>query len=266
MGPVRDQGVSGLCFAYEAADLVSHKIRSRVSALDLALSYFQTTKLNKMSDIYNSGGETPQTIKGAEALGFCPEQEMPSNETLIGTEPDQDGKIQQAFLWLEKNSWNSREALETARTIFPLIAESEWATAMRIAKKKDRLAFLQAKNCRVRIPLESIRLVNKELKEKSDINALIQIINQQLSKENPVGVGVYAADMFAQIEERDDGHAATLVGRRWNSAKNTCEYQIRDTFGEQCVAYKKDFECNKGYIWVDTKFLKKNLFEVEYLE
>jgi hypothetical protein len=265
LGPVRDQGISGLCFAYEAADLISYKTEKRVSALDLAFAYFQSIeKFKKMADVYQNGGETGPTIAATTSRGVCLEEDVPSEETIVD-DAKQLGKIQSSFARLDKISWNSDEAARLAKELFPRLQKSDFTAASLIKKKKERLAYLEQAACSKRVETASLKFVYREIGKTFSRYDGLKLIDEQMDRANPVGIGFHSNDLFV-LKDADNRHAATLIGRRWNEGRGSCEYLLRDTFGEQCDSYKGRFECDRGTIWIDTAFLEKALFEVEYID
>lgn len=266
LGPVRDQAIAGLCFTYEGADLLTYQLGTRISAIDLALSYFKSTKLRKMSRVYDDGGDTLTAIEWTVKLGgVCTEELMPSDETFLKAN-DTDPRIYGAFKTLEDHSWNTVEAYNAAIIIFPYLEEEIFDRAAKLNTFKDRIQFLQENACTERIAFDHLKLNYFEAVKRNEVPGLIKKIHRQLENNNVIGMGFRSNDLFSKQEEDDsDNHATTLVGRRWNPAKNQCEYLMRDNFGGQCGdTYQSHFECKGGYIWLDEKFLLKNMYEIEY--
>ncbi len=95
LGPVRNQDSVGWCFAYAAADLVSYKLGTKISAFDLGLSYFQTKEgkktiikaSDKPTDINNpyktdyAGGAIQNSIATLyKQGGACKEDDLHSDD------------------------------------------------------------------------------------------------------------------------------------------------------------------------------------------
>lgn len=61
-------------------------------------------------------------------------------------------------------------------------------------------------------------------------------------------------------------HSSTVVGRRFNSLTNNCEYLIKDSAGNRCNRRFK-YECIKetGSIWVPRSDLQNNIFDINWL-
>lgn len=263
LGPIRNQAIAGLCFAFEISDLITYKLGQRVSALDLALSYYRATKLKRFTSVYRVGGDTETTLKGANNLGFCLEDHMPSNEILDG--PDEIPQTFTKFNWLEKNPWFKNESYVVAQSIFPEISLPNYLKISQNASLKKKISLLQQIACPNRIH-SPIDLKNYQAESSSEVPQLIEIINSQLNSNNIIGIGFRSNDLYGEENNKDDeNHATTLVARRWNEVSNSCEYLMRDNFGDQCNLYQKHFDCQNGYIWVNEAFLLKNLYEVEYI-
>jgi hypothetical protein len=65
-------------------------------------------------------------------------------------------------------------------------------------------------------------------------------------------------------------HAVTLIGRRWNENKNTCEFLVRNSKGiANCTSYwKPGLDCNNndGTAWVGEPEMREYNSLVYYLE
>jgi hypothetical protein len=96
MGPIRDQGTSGLCFAFAAADLISHDSRRAVSPMGVGINMyryfaqgggdkrhrgyfrsFASRQLSAPSGPY--GGWADEALYAADAHGVCSERSAPSD-------------------------------------------------------------------------------------------------------------------------------------------------------------------------------------------
>lgn len=54
-------------------------------------------------------------------------------------------------------------------------------------------------------------------------------------------------------------HSVVIGGRRWNQKKNRCEYLIHNSWGTSCGPYSREWECEKGRVWVDADALAWNV-------
>lgn len=58
------------------------------------------------------------------------------------------------------------------------------------------------------------------------------------------------------------GHASSVVGRRWNAEKKTCEYLVRNSWGTDCSQYRKDIDCDRGNFWLSSKELFSSVRQI----
>lgn len=84
--------------------------------------------------------------------------------------------------------------------------------------------------------------------------------------------GIFYNPIFMVRAEVDDAqarvfsHASTVVGRKWNSEKKSCEYLIRNSWGSTCDHYNNDVKCEAGNIWVSEAQLEKATRGVQYIK
>jgi aminopeptidase C len=56
-----------------------------------------------------------------------------------------------------------------------------------------------------------------------------------------------------------NGHAVSLVGRRFNPVTQSCEYLLRNSWGKKCTdTYSSNYECKDGHIWIDEAYFQFN--------
>lgn len=62
-------------------------------------------------------------------------------------------------------------------------------------------------------------------------------------------------------------HVSTIIGQRWNSAKNTCEFKVRNAYGvDSCKHHSPRLECKNGNLWLSEKDLKRSVTQFVYLD
>ena len=78
----------------------------------------------------------------------------------------------------------------------------------------------------------------------------------------------YDANILSDIDNEDDPgwHFSTVVGRRFNSSTNSCEYLVRNSWGRGCEGYDERLECEEGNIWVPKKVLAKRMRRIDYFK
>jgi len=136
------------------------------------------------------------------------------------------------------------------------------------------------KGCQEKVDINSVELVftNKKYsrstgKKKSysrKKSNLIKRINENLEKNKPSGL-TYNSNHIKKKEYRSilrAGHFSSITGRRWNPSTKTCEFKIRNSWGESCQSYMPTINCNakEGSFWVDEKNLHKMAEQVSHIE
>ena len=119
------------------------------------------------------------------------------------------------------------------------------------------------------------------------VDIAMKLMNQQLSLENVVGIGYRAyflqddrtwnellhskEPLFDKIHSMGEhvfsGHAGVIVGRKWNEESQSCDYLVRNSWGEDCSFYAPSIKerCQKGHFWVAEKRLRDTLLGVVFL-
>ena len=107
-------------------------------------------------------------------------------------------------------------------------------------------------------------------REKPDSPAAIALltIKRQLEKGTPVGFGYGASDKILKNAEPRGRHISLITAQRWNDEKNTCEFKVRNTWGQRCSSYVKEVECieSEGSFWISDTRLLDVVKEINYLE
>jgi hypothetical protein len=102
------------------------------------------------------------------------------------------------------------------------------------------------------------------------------IMRSVLEQGYPLGIG-YCAGIFQydrntamskaflidspqgrQAQKGCSGHASVIIGLRTNPKTGRCQALIRNTSGESCQGFARDWECTLGQIWMDTDLLSQN--------
>lgn len=139
-------------------------------------------------------------------------------------------------------------------------AVRNWAAPL-IAKKMTA-------QCKMKITIPSARVRDTYV----DFVGAEELANldSQLSKGNPVGIGYNVCDFMkpSDTAEKREGcpHASSIVGRKRNKKTGTCEYLVRNSYGEQCEGYNKGVVCDKGYFWMSEKKLKDSVVEMVWVD
>jgi hypothetical protein len=226
---VRDQGESGWCFAYVAADLLSYKLGVPVSAVDVALNYVSDPKVIRENRKYQkpdpfgtewSGDVGPALAIESKGVGVCPEQFLrsdeyyfaglsdPSFQTVSYTEEnfDKDQRVAERH-WITaafdnlaqatkaagKTGNLSQQSAQQIEDVFANFDPQKFQHLLQQSKSTEDINhWLRQTSCdghRLKIPA-GWTITTVEVDDDAKTGAsLIPIIDQQLLAKNIVGVG-----------------------------------------------------------------------------
>lgn len=313
MPPVRDQDSIGWCYAYAAADLVSHRSGQNVSAIDLAMNYnlhqnfgnvlrgYLETARNVEIDWENrsvefnrelldgflslneevterEGGWSENAINILSGRGYCLESTLPSDSY----ETAQIGSLLQALGNLEQGVSSAKGAPEKPTDEYlagefcqrygSLLGELNVNIGMEelfsaIGNRTVIELFYErsmdaCRENRVRVDGRAIQVRSHEAGE----GGLVGLIDQQLNNGGISGIN-YHVDLVGATAGENSLHASSIVGRRWSEESRSCQYLIRNSWGESCVSYGAMADrCESGHIWVDGADLEDRSIGVFYFE
>ena len=103
LGPVRNQDTVGWCFAFTAADLISYRLKKKISAVDVSILFYkEMAEMPRDAILSNTnGGESMGATYDAMKNGLCLESDFPSEDYII---PNKMGKnIQVSLVDILKN-------------------------------------------------------------------------------------------------------------------------------------------------------------------
>lgn len=292
---IRDQKKLAWCYAFTAADILTYtfNLPEMASAADVAINYNDSDLGLFIRWLNVTFGRRPeqgdqeifmmphQTGFNKIALergmrdGYCPERVFPSDSWVKMTK---DG-----------DKWNeSNTDLRTAMMeIFGLLKNQQSLTAANlpfyfhfknVESAEDFLALLKGQT-----PSTFYSKLRKEVCKHDRIKfpqrfqtmmyikdpAVFTNMNKQMNRGRLVGIDYDSRilpDNHNGSVNLAELHTSSLVGRRWNEAKNECQYLIRDSHGNQCSRYDTSYECLGGMVWMNESLLYPNLTSLVYIE
>lgn len=295
LSPVSQQGSTNWCFAYTAATLASFKLRTPVSAADIAVNYTDTAenenkrarKPSGEQEFNFLGGTADEALRRSSVDGFCRENDFSSENRENGIR-EYENDLQREIDFREKKAGAGIthdphcEALTgISADVFPSLNLYDEIVARQNASRTDVIRKLRKVACRDRLrpqPAFDIAddrcddiktcLMGHEAYQKK----LIGTIDEQLSKGN------IAAISFSPIAYRTYApgrHAATIVGRKLD-ASGECRYVVRDSDSSKLcpliVAAEDEGRaqpghpiCANGHIELRRQDLQKFILGVTYL-
>jgi hypothetical protein len=284
--PIPEQGDIGWCYAYVAADMLSHKLKVPISAFDTAITYnhyIEGHKFPKRQKANPDGTDITYAEAGYIAVavnqmhsagGVCPESVIRSEGFQIrgvGLTPKEALSYteQMAYRLAELDTHQRNGRCHEQNLIFPKISNLMIADVLDKAANPEKWYEVAKLACQDhRISLDpSLKLMN-HFAENATPSDFAEIINQQLNNRNLTAISYDAraiprkkllasSDPSNQLALRVDQpyhHASSIVGRKLKDGK--CLYLIRNTWGPKCWDIEN---CEDGYFWVDTEWINKNV-------
>jgi len=268
-GPVRDQGNLGWCFAFSAADLLSHRFGKRISAADVASTYYDGGADDFLTNFFgqrpsaNSGGFAAEAMQKAIKRGLCLEDRFRS-------EVNGRAGLARALSRIERmrnRLLMDRNCIDALK-VFPQMQAQDVIDIAAASARADVIDNLSNKNCAPRIAATNISTVSVRATSSQDKENLFEHINNQLTALKPIEIS-YNANILYSPDFHDSKlafHSSVLVGRRFNPNSRQCEYLIRNSYGPGCEQYHDWLKCKRGNVWVPAANLAKGLRNVSYLK
>lgn len=265
----RSQGDIGWCYAYAMADLISHHDGREFSALGIAARYNKISLVNTIfQNKYVPEGAMTFTpvLRKVRKKGVCLEDDLSSKGLKVYRKSD----LKSLLKAIDKNqNFENIEDNRFYKSVFEHMSESEIdsVSRMKTRKKSDNFFNLTERSCnKVRPQKYKVVSFKPPRPNQDNHQTKREFIDEALDdgkilliKYDPKPLKSKASLFTLEF------HASTLVGRRFNSDRNRCEYMIRNTWGKGCYGY--NYDCDKGHVWVDKKFIDRYLTpELLYLK
>ena len=276
----RNQDTVGWCYAYTAADLLSYRLKKRISAVSL----------------YNSGQEIEQDIKSSESArggdikssidsyltkknGLCLEENLPSNDFKFCTD-----KTYGHFLNNLLDSVRERRIEQDLanncfgndiKEAFPGIDNNFIRNHTARFGSKKLVEALYDKQCK-ELSFKGYRAeVVSQFTSRYSADVLMKTIDDQVTKGEIIGIGYDYNKVNGESGTGD--HGSIVVGRRTNPETGACEYLLRNSWGKNCEQNEGEgLSCHKncdsegcrysGHFWVSDSKLKQSILGVTYLK
>jgi hypothetical protein len=278
LGKVRNQGNISWCYAFTASDMLQYTFKTpeTISASDIATNY-NKTRIGKLMDLFLNYGEPHETGFNKVALihalkdGHCPESIFPSEEWVKVTHDSEEKVLMPDAMKQIKDLHANRGKLNLENLPFYFKFKNiDKEAFLSILKSKNKLknfyTELRAKACQDdRINFDHQWKVKMVFRHKN----IFQRINSQLDLGRIVGFD-YDSRILENAQnqsiEISSLHTSSMVGRRWNTETNTCEYLIRNSWGDKCERYDRRHECQEGNLWLSESMVFKNMTSIVYMK
>lgn len=288
LNEVRNQKDVAWCYAFTGADMLAHAFNEteRISAADMAIRYNETKLglfarwlsvniINRKNPDYQRSahqtGFNKISLEKTLASGWCPESVFPS-EAWIKVFDGKEISVPLAQAMIEISALHDIRRSLTPSTLpyyykFKNVDEVKFIEMLQ-TKKVDQFYYnLRRTVCQDdRQPFHSRPRVKMLLKNPN----ILKRISAQLEAGQLVGLD-YDSRVYQEPARRGfsfaELHTSSLVGRRWNSTKNTCEFLIRNSYGEDCQngRYHSSYDCEDGNLWLSEKQIYQNMTSIVYM-
>lgn len=294
--PVRNQGDIGWCYAYVAADMLSQRLKTPVSAFDVAISYnhlvagqpsLRTGAPEQLADgksYYEAGYIAGAVNAMAGAGGVCPESIIRSENFLFDVRlqfnsPTAALTYTQSFGdRADKITQREQSACPSKNPVFTLFNDFQVGKILGQSASPEAWYRLAQETCKEnRIKVDPDWSTTMMSKGADSVEAMTNEIDNQLSKGLVVGISydsrfiprkgklpkMSVGDSFKKTLRGEvlDPHGSVVVGRKRDPKTQQCLYLIRNSWSSNC---RDIANCERGNFWVPRNWLEKNMYGVTH--
>ncbi len=264
-----DQGEARICFAFAAADMMSHALKKKILPFDVALKYFRDDQ-NKADQLASRRRTEPKKVQLTG--GYIEDAMLTANGKSICLN-DQNFtfenkwiEMSNLFTFLRSSDSNSEVPKEFLSNLSLLKAVPNFVEILAHTSHLPRVEKVFEQMCgdnRTHLDLSGLHMIKKDfhgsrrkwigarLKESDLINEMVAA----LSANNPLGIEY---DISA-IRDLKWAHASTIVAMKFDYDKNQCLALVKDSHGRICNPTAPGVTCIDGMYWASTKEIDKVL-------
>ncbi len=289
LGATRNQKNVAWCYAFSAADMLGYHYHPSepISAADVAIAYNETglgklvrwfnvkiinSKDDELKRVAHQTGFNKVALTHYMSEGWCPESVFPSE---AWTKISQDNKMEQiplAQAMLEISSLHDIRSSLTAANLpfyyqFKNVDAEKFISLLQTKSLSGFYSSLRRQVCQNdRLAFSEKRPVKMIVKHPG----IFRNLSRQLELGNPVGLD-YDSRILENSSHRglkiSELHTSMIVGRRWNTKAKTCEFQIRNSWGQDCSQrYDSTYECHEGHLWLPESNIYPSMTSLVYIE
>lgn len=301
LNTTHSQGDMGWCFAHAAADMMTVHYQKnnpesshRFSAVGIAIDYFFNRTFN--SSTYNAyaqvssrrashtNGGTPGSVFSDffRDFGLCLDTDVRGGSNIKqhieAIEAIEDLRLslygerdlsEDESIQLGHQVSECPEQVEALNSIFPNMEWGDFIGVLEKAEEQNYMSRLVDLNCEGR-RIHSSSFPRRDQLRRSTFET--SPIDRILERGEPLYLS-YDRNILTKpdyIEDRTGvfrkPHGSIIVGRRFNSQANKCEYLIKNSWGPSCSLYNPALSCENGQIWVSEELLVFSRSNVSWFE
>jgi hypothetical protein len=284
LGSVRNQQQVSWCYAFTAADMLNHayQIPQKISAADVALGYNRTLLARLMHQMRRrEDRQTPHEtglnkIALQEMLknGYCLEEVLPSEAWIRFSRKGKQWirervPLKKAMLEIAALHHRRKELRPGNLPFYYAFENIDAEGFLDLLQNYPITQFysqLRKAVCREKrqqfVYREQVKMVLKN-------SSIFRRISDQLERGRLVGLD-YDSRILHDRTHRgvklSELHTSSIVARRWNQLKQSCEFLVRDSYGSSCgTRYDPTYECDEGNIWLSESLVYPNMTSIVYL-
>lgn len=259
---VKNQGDSGLCYAFTASYLIDFmKIRNgqtlsfESSPLAISVDYKRDGLLGGLFRGRSlNGGFTCKAIKATEET-FSRTVGTKIFEEKKFEEFTKEGKI--LFSKYKKDSLTEKSLSLFLSKYFNQVDQIYLEKGLKSYKKFIQSLVKTISRESHEEEATNLRCDSIKIKKKKGFN---NQLNNELMQGKAVGVSYCSRVLYAKRLKikRCGPHASVLIGQRVK--KGICQVLIQNSWGKSCAPY--DWDCENGKVWVDKSKLEKEILSI----
>lgn len=119
------------------------------------------------------------------------------------------------------------------------------------------------------VHMKSLSVSGQPSQGLSSGHQLFEELDRVLNRKTIVGIAYRAQDIYPSFQapfyNSFANHANVIVARHWSNSTSTCDYVIRNTWGESCTQSNSS-SCHKGYYSVSEELINKSLQKIDYIK
>jgi hypothetical protein len=287
LGEVRNQGQIGWCYANAAADLLTFRYHKelkgqKVSQAHVALTFNYSTLQSANAE--GGFGFAAMLAYLSQQKSLCPQsvenkvlaqgEEVGLREKLVKINRLKllyDAQVEDQTQW--KAFFDYLTELKKEKSIVQSMGNELLFDLLRKSSVRSFTYNLANALCEPHsVPISKRPNVDMDSTYvRLGFNGfLIDTIHAQLEKKNILAVAYHASIFKSPEIDSNSKHMSVIVGQRWNKVKQTCEYKIRNSWGNSCAPYtnpvfQEPGACEEGNVWIAEELLKETMYGLSYL-
>ncbi|TNF30593.1 MAG: hypothetical protein EP319_04610 [Deltaproteobacteria bacterium] len=290
---IRNQGNQGWCFAYSMADLAGFYLGKNVSAVDVALNHFNEERAQELLPINKSlvdenGGWPVWAGNRSLNKGFCSEDVLSKKLSYTNSDEHTDKlyrllkQIEAEVTNIQNDNISTEEELflrsclaaigPTFKELFPGIDQNTIAGIIRGADPNSVTLELINKTCKgKRDTITDGSFYKYDFRSytpNTRTHRIAGFVDLALSKGDPVefthdpdiwAVTPLEVDEYAKRPKKKELHSSAIVGQVWSEENQSCNFIIRNSWGENRCKRTKIHPCTEdGYDLIPRSTIAKH--------